>query len=332
MLRNRLSVFAFVPVLLAGSPTYKNPLIPQSDTPDPGVAFDPISAHYWVGTTTGNAPCFSLHRSADLASWEFVGHMFKAPPTWADRENPSCWAPELHLVNSTWVAYFVARSAASGLLSVGAATSSSGPGGPWVDLGAPLVEDAGAGAQGQIDPTLFWREDGVPVLIFKEDGNSDGRPTPIHYAELAPNATALADGRRAWKATALITNDLPWEQGIVEAPWVVSRGGELFLFYSGSGYDKDYAVGVARATALEGPWVKKGPPILHQNGTSMAFESPGHCSVLALGDGGWAMLYHAWIGDDRSARHLMLDAVTWGADGWPVVGGGVPSTDERPVP
>ena len=45
-----------------------------------------------------------------------------------------------------------------------------------------------------------------------------------------------------------------------------------------------------------------------------------------------ALLYHAWIGDDRSARHLMLDAVTWGADGWPVVGGGVPSTDERPVP
>ena len=323
-------------VPLAASTTYTNPLIPLADTPDPGVAFS--NGSYWAATTTGGAPCFALHRSADLATWEAAGHMFSSAPAWADAQNPSCWAPELHYINATrsWVAFYVARAAASGLLSVGGATSSGGPGGPWTDLGAPLVEDAGAGAQGQIDPTLAWRADGAPVLVWKEDGNADGRPTPIHFAELAPSATQLVDpGKRAWKATALIADGLDWEHGIVEAPWVVPHGGEVFLFYSGSGYTSGYAVGVARAPALEGPFVKRGPPILHQNGTSSStppFESPGHCSVLQLADGKWAMLYHAWRGGDRSARHLMMDQLLWGADGWPFLQGGVPTTEARPVP
>jgi beta-xylosidase len=319
--------------LLATSVSYKNPVIPNADTPDPGVAFDASTRLYWVATTTGGAPCFSLHRSADLATWEPMGHMFTGAPAWARASDPACWAPELHFINATrtWVAFFVARSAASGLLSVGAATSAGGPGGPWADLGAPLVEDAGAGAQGQIDPTLAWREDGAPMLVFKEDGNADARPTVIHYAALAPNATALLEPR-AWKATALLTDGLSWEHGIVEAPWLVARADGYYMFYSGSGFNSNYAVGVARAPRLEGPYTKLGPPMLHQNESAKVFESPGHCSVLQLGDGKWVMLYHAWDGDDRSARHMMLDEVTWGADGWPAIAGEVPSTDAHPVP
>jgi arabinan endo-1,5-alpha-L-arabinosidase len=321
---------------LCGAISYKNPVIPDADTPDPGLAFDAATGAYYAATTTGGAPCFSLHKSSDLVNWEAIGHMFPGAPAWAQASDPACWAPELHYVPSTraWVAFYVARSAASGLLSIGAATSAGGPGGPWADLGAPLVEDAGAGAQGQIDPTLAWSAAGAPVLLFKEDGNADGRPTPIHFAALAPNATALAApaGAREWKATALIRDGLPWEHGIVEAPWVVQRGGEFFLFYSGSGYTSGYAVGVARAPALEGPFVKWGPPILRQNESSLAFESPGHCSVLQLPDGKWAMVYHAWLGPDRAARHLMLDELMWGADGWPFLQGGVPSTEEHAAP
>ena len=142
--------------LLARAATYTNPVIAASDTPDPGVAWDAASSRWFAATTTGNAPsCFSLHSSATLGDdWVDEGHLFAAPPAWMRQDAPSCWAPELHLVDGRWVAVFVGRTADTGLLSVGVAWSTTAsPRGPWVDSGAPLVTDSGADAQGQIDPT-----------------------------------------------------------------------------------------------------------------------------------------------------------------------------------
>ena len=181
--------------------------------------------------------------------------------------------------------------------------------------------EAGKGGQGQIDPTLAWGPDGSPVLIWKTDGNADKKPTPIRYAKLTPNGLGFAVGP-SWATTQLITDTLAWEHGIVEAPWVVPHGGQFFLFYSGAQFKNGYAVGVARATALEGPYTKKGPPILAGD----SFEAPGHCSVIQVADGNWAIVYHAWRGADRTQRHMMLDTLSWGPDGWPFVNGNVPST------
>lgn len=243
------------------------------------------------------------------------------------------WAPELHRVAGRWLAVYVGRTSAAqgGLLSVGVGWSSSdSPLGPWVDSGAPLVTDAGPGAQGQIDPTLIMDDDGVtPVLVFKEDGNYDGKPTPFHYARLVPNGTALAPGEAAkWKATSLLDHTLPWEGALIEAPWLVRgpAGGNFsawYLFYSGNGYSSLYAVGVARSDSLLGPYVKHGAPILAQ---SAAFSNPGHCSVVPVGGGDMAMVYHVYFAGDNSARHMAVDALQWNASsGWPFVAGGMPS-------
>ena len=171
------------------------------------------------------------------------------------------------------------------------------------------------------------------MLIFKEDGNFDNKPTPFHYALLEPNGTSLAPQSRngQWKATALLEATLPWEGPLIEAPWVILRNATYFLFYSGNGFGNDYAVGVARSSALLGPYEKRGAPILAQANTSVGappFEAPGHCSVVPVGGAGssdLAIVYHAWLGNDRSARHMMLDALQWdAASGWPYVAGGVP--------
>ena len=324
---------ALVLATLAAAGTYVNPVIGDEDTPDPGVAFDASSARWWAATTTGDgADLYRLHSSADLGAWRDEGFIFPAAarPAWIVSD---AWAPELHLIAGRWVAVYVGRTAA-GLLSVGVGWSTSAsPAGPWVDSGAPLVTDSGAGAQGQIDPTIAIGDDGVPVLVFKEDGNFDNRPTPFHYARLAANGTALAPGEAGrWKATSLLDHTLPWEGALVEAPWLVrgpAAGGggptnfsAWYLFYSGNGFGSDYAVGVARSDALLGPYVKHGDPILPANSV---FNNPGHCSVVAVGGGDTAMVYHAYVGADRSARHMMLDAVTWdAATGWPTVAGTAP--------
>ena len=324
----------------AAVPLFTNPVVPDpADTPDPGVAFDPASGRFFAATTTGNAPegCFELRSSSiasPLAEWALHGVIFppSALPAWIDPANPSCWAPELHNVSGGWRLVFVGRQR-NGLLSVGVASADS-PLGPFTDSGAPLVQGGGAQPQGQIDPTIAADASGALFLVWKTDGNADGRPTPIRAARLAPNASALAPGAGDWTQTQLITNDLPWEGRIVEAPWVVRRGGAFFLFYSGNGYGAgSYAVGVARSASLLGPYEKRGAPIL-KTAPSNAFPGPGHCSVVAVGNF-TAIVYHAHS-DASSKRHLMLDVLAWRGDGkggeWPEMASGLPQPGEGPQP
>lgn len=317
----------------AAPASYSNPLS-RADAPDPGVAFDAASGLYFSGTTTGGAPCFALRSSPDLATWTDLGFAFAADalPAWVSPTNPSCWAPELHNVSGGWRMLYVARTRA-GVLSVGIATSAA-PAGPWADVGAPVV----TAAQGQIDPTLARDEAGALVLIWKTDGNADGRPCPIRYAPLNDAATALAPGAD-WSATQLITNDLAWEGPVVEAPWVVKRNDTWYLFYSGNGYgDTSYAVGVARSRALRGPYIKHGAPILATQPGAKSLTGPGHCSVLPARDGVTAIVYHAHVDPTAPQRQLMLDALAWRDDGaggeWPEMASGRawPGAGVQPIP
>jgi arabinan endo-1,5-alpha-L-arabinosidase len=100
--------------------------------------------------------------------------------------------------------------------------------------------------------------------------------------KLSENGTAVESDR-----ITLITNDLPWEGVLVEAPWygspdrlrsssgpvtsracvvwwirLVKQGDKYVLFYSGN-MMASYAIGVASATSVSGPYTKLGNPILH---------------------------------------------------------------------
>jgi beta-xylosidase len=325
---------------------FLNPVINDYDTPDPGVDFDPINNMWWAATTTGNnADTFALHSSTDLGTWHNEGFMFpySKRPSWMVSD---CWAPELHYISNRWVAVYVGRTS-TGLLSIGVGWSSTdSPIGPWIDSGAPIITDIASGidAEGQIDPTIFIDEsDGTPYLIFKEDGNFNGKATPFHYARLITNGTALAYGEEnKWKKTSILDHDLDWEGELIEAPWLVKSDNiqdstPYYLFYSGNGYGANYAVGVARSSSLLGPYTKFGPPILAQTSTvTPVFEAPGHCSVLRVdrsrtnsstgGINPMVIVYHVFKGDDRNARYMAIDALQWNTtSGWPFVAGGVPS-------
>lgn len=54
-----------------------------------------------------------------------------------------------------------------------------------------------------------------------------------------------------------------WENGVVEAPWVVFHNNYFYLFYSSCRFDeKCYNVAVARSTSILGPYEKYPKPIL----------------------------------------------------------------------
>ena len=123
----------------------------------------------------------------------------------------------------------------------------------------------------------------------------------------------------------LIRNDIGWEGGVVEGPFILRRNDWFYLFYSGNGCcgnGCNYALGVARSHSLLGPW-EKNPvnPILAGNET---WKCPGHGSIVQDDAGKYFLLYHAYSvsGSVFTGREGLLDEVKFGADGWPTINNG----------
>ena len=298
---------------------YTNPVIP-TDCPDPGVLRD--GSTYVLTCTSGDAAdAFPIYTSPDLATWTLVSYVFPSGehPSWAASD---FWAPEIHHVGSSYIAYFTARGT-DGMLAVGAATATSATG-PFTDLGAPLIHDP---SMGLIDPSEITTSGGTPYVLWKEDGNAVGKPTPIHAQQLATDGTSLTGA-----AATLITNDQAWEGAVTEAPFMVEHGGAFFLFYSGNSYaNATYAVGVAQGSSPMGPMTKLGTPILVTGG---AWVGPGHCSVLDTPAGDTAIIYHAWragcVNGPGCGREDLVDTIAWQTNGWPAVLL-APSSNTRPL-
>lgn len=297
---------------------YTNPVLPR-DCPDPGVLR--VGDGYVMTCTSGNSgAAFPLFTSPDLVRWAPAGHVFPegTRPAWATGD---FWAPEIHRIGDHYVAYYSARHV-GGQLALGAARGPA-PLGPFVDRGEPLLLDPG---MGMIDASAFIGADGRPYLTWKHDGNAIGRRTPIVVQPLAADGLSLVDA-----PVEAFANDRRWEGALVEGPFVVSRLGQYFMFYSANAYyDARYALGVARAPGPLGPWEKRGDPILVSGG---AFAGPGHGSVVVAPGGEDALVFHAWdafqIGGGPG-RMVLLDALHW-SDGWPALPG-APSADARPKP
>lgn len=66
------------------------------------------------------------------------GHVFPPLdwPVWAERD---MWAPEIHFVNEEFHVYFAARDREDQKLKIGCAISSTGPWGPYQDIGFPFI-------------------------------------------------------------------------------------------------------------------------------------------------------------------------------------------------
>ena len=331
------------PPVLPGANEYQNPVL-NADFPDPAVVRGADGAYYAYATQTSGLRV-QVSRSTDLVTWGTPFEAMPAKPAWAS-ESQNFWAPDVALRDGRYVMYFSAqidaskRTAPDQGFCIGMATSTA-PTGPFVGEAQPVVcgpEFTTIDPQGFDDPQTGKR------YLYWGSGFA-----PIRVQELAADRASFAAG----SSPAAVVPARPGQpyENLVEGAWVTYRAPYYYLFYSGDNCcgvvtNVRYAVMVARSASPTGPFEFRGNP----NGGAPVLRAgtrwlgPGHNAVVRDAAGGDWMLYHAIDGNnpyliagrtDLSRRVLLLDRITYGADGWPTVGvDGTPTTtpQTRPQP
>ena len=196
-----------------------------------------------------------------------------------------------------------------------AVADAASPQGPYTDRGPLVCQDAGS-----IDAAPVTDENGRRYLLWKEDGNSQKRPTPLWAQPLSPDGIKLVGEKQE-----ILRNEAPREAHLVEGPFVLRRADYFYMFYSADaccGRRCSYKLGVARSRKLLGPWERYDRnPILAGN---EQWKCPGHGSTVDDPAGRTFLLYHAYHPSDFEfvGRQGLLDEVTWGEEGWPSINQG----------
>lgn len=318
-MKSKSILFLFVVFTLAGE---AQRLVLPGDYPDPSAV--KIGDTYWGSATTSNwAPAYPLLKSKDLINWQTAGVIFNQLPQWADYY---FWAPEMTYDNGKVYVYYAAHKK-GGNLCVGVA-SADRPEGPYRDHGPLICQEVGS-----IDAFPMRDENGKLYMIWKEDANSVGKPTPIWIQAMNEERTALTGEKKE-----LFRNNEPWEGNLVEGVSMIKKNGYYYAFYAAAaccGRGCNYVTGIARSRSLFGPWEKynKNPVLTHEG----SWKCPGHGTPVEK-DGKYYFLYHAY--DTASnvyvGRQGLLAEFRFTPDGWiefiedrtqPAVA--IPSIDER---
>jgi GH43 family beta-xylosidase len=322
--------------------TFRNPVIAQPVGGDHGDPFviKYLDAYYLYhsGETAGRRG-ISVHRSANLVEWEFLGYALEpAESGWAWSD---LWAPEVVYERGTFYMYLSATrrrgpgdpathwdqgEGAETARRLGLARSAS-PTGPFVLDAEPLIDTW------SIDGHPFRDDDGTMWLFYNVPTKGLGLPAVLPGTGTVCDRLLGPDrleGRpvpvtlpsEEWEGVP--TGDWYWN----EAPYVLKRRGWYYQLYSGGAFSDDsYAAGLAWAPSLRGPWTKDARnPVLSSRGR---IRGPGHLSFVFGPDVAtrWAV-YHGYLHGDEG-RKVHIDRVFWAGDAPLIVG---PLDSEQPRP
>lgn len=207
------------------------------------------------------------------------------------------WAPEVYRRgDGKYVMYYSAEQ------HVCAALADS-PLGPFRQVERkPMLESPA------IDSSLFIDDDGTPWMTYtcwEKPGHGSG-PRVI---ELEPDLLHVKQGA---KPVFLFDASQDWEKvvdyaRVNEGPFILKHEGLYYMTWSANGYENPrYAVGVATAKKVTGPWTKcRGNPILVRHG---GLYGTGHHSFFRDAAGKLRIAYHAHPSRQRFDPRFMCVA------------------------
>lgn len=300
----------------------RNPVLPGSH-PDPSILR--VGDEYFLANSTFEwYPGVRLHRSRQLAQWSPVG----AGGALGERrllelagcpDSGGVWAPNLthaeglfHLVYSNVTTYSAGFTDCANYLVTAPSIE-----GPWSD---PVFLHARG-----FDASLLHDGDESWLLNVALDWRpGHGGSAGLEATRYDRAARRLVGGPRRI--------ELPEQASWIEGPNLYRVGDWYYLFTADGGTGYDHQVTVARSRDLHGPYERDphGPLITARERPDLALQKAGHGSLVETAKGDWYLAYLVARPQGRRGpcilgRETALAPVTWTADGWPRVPGGLPS-------
>ncbi|MFJ8028126.1 family 43 glycosylhydrolase [Streptomyces sp. NPDC096311] len=289
----------------------RNPVI-RGFAPDPSLVR--VGEWYYVATSSFEwFPTIPVHRSRDLARWEYAGHVRGAVPGESLAGVPDSggiWAPSLSWDGERfWLVYSIVRSVGTAYFDLDTyVTTATDVSGKWTT--ARRIASHG------FDPALFHHEGRLWLLNMQSDHRPGGRRfAGIVLTELDRDTLAPVGETRL-----LLQHDR-----LIEGPKLLMREGWYYLVLAEGGTGFEHGVLVARSRALTGPYELDSLPLLTTRDDPEApLQKAGHAELVETPEGEW-FLSHLTARPLRTAdgprctlgRETAIQAVTWDADGWP---------------
>lgn len=301
---------------------YTNPVAKMS-LPDPTVIEDNGVFYLYATEDVRNVPIMC---SPDLVNWKRCGTVFTDGSRPNFVEGGGIWAPDINMVAPGKYVLYYSMSVWGGVQSCGIGVAvADNPLGPWNNKGKLFISSE-IGVTNSIDP-FYIEEDGKKYMFW---GSFHG----IYAIELSDDALSVKEGAEPVKVAG----------SAYEGTYIHKKDGYYYMFASVggccAGFNSTYKTVVGRSTDLFGPYVnKKGEKMMNNKhevviSGNYDFIGTGHNAEIITDKAGtdW-ILYHAYSrSHSDAARTLILDKVTWDAEGWPKVNDGFPAAfAEKPT-
>jgi xylan 1,4-beta-xylosidase len=279
--------------------TYANPVIPGFH-PDPSVC-RVGSDFYLVTSSFEYFPGVPIFHSRDLVHWHQIGHCLSRQsqlPLRGARSSGGIYAPTIRHSRGTF--FMITTNTTNGGHFL---VTASDPAGEWSEP----VWLAGAG----IDPSLFFDDDGKVYFSCSSEG--------IVQREIHLPSGNVEKERSIWQGTG---GQYP------EGPHLYRIGGRYYLLISEGGTEYGHMLTIARSPSPWGPFEPcPRNPILSHRSLSSPIQATGHGDFVQDAGGNWWVVFlgirpNGHWPYHHLGRETFLAAVTWDADGWPVIGTG----------
>lgn len=318
-------VLAAAATATLASPKLVNPVAKQRS--DPHVTRE-ADGYYYFTATVPEYDRIELRRARSLSG---IGAA-PAKVIWRKHASgpmsASIWAPELHRIDGKWYLYFSAARADAPFdvrLYVLENAAANPLEGKWVERGQLKT----GWESFALDATTFALKGQRYLAWAQRPASSSKHMTAVYIARMDTPLSIQGP------AVLLTTPEHAWEKvkfDVNEAPAFLVKNGRVFMTYSASATDANYAMGLLAAkdsaNLLDASsWTKSRAPVFASSAATSQY-GPGHNSFTTSADGKTSILvYHARDYRDIEGdplrdpnRHTRAQAIHWKQDGTPDFG------------
>ncbi|MGI6114639.1 glycoside hydrolase family 43 protein [Luoshenia tenuis] len=281
---------------------FRNPIIPGYN-PDPSVCR--VGEDYYLVTSSfEDFPGVPVYHSRDMVNWEQIGYCLTRRSQLELKNCPpsrGIFAPVIRYHQGRF--YMITTNVSHGGNFY---VWTEDPAGEWSE---PIFL-----AQGGIDPSLFFDDDGKVYLTSNQPTGGDWT---IAQSEIdIATGQLLTKPRTVWTGTG---GRHP------EGPHLYKINGKYYLMIAEGGTELGHMETIARSDSPYGPFEScpHNPILTHRGNPLNLIQGTGHADLIQAHDGSWWLVFLAFRMTRNAFHHLgresFMAPVTWDEDGWPHV-------------